>query len=992
MPSFTVYVTGGVEWFYSTLNAVAMFFNDGDLIREVALMGGMIAVATGAWHWIQKQLGSNMLKTNSWVEHGIAMAIAVAIGFAPARVVIQDVYDDMSAAPVDNVPLIFAVPAAIFSGISYNVFKAVDTTFASTSGSYMSISDQGFATPLSLLFAMRGGLESTAPDLAKSLTNYMLDCSRNSAINSRGVATDTNLFQYLMDNGRDQGLTQTYIQSGGGGTVTALNNAASVSCAQAKSLLEQRFDVFETGGKMSDVNRLINFNVRQAAHGRATSSTTYDYSQYENAFNQLLGFTGQTAQQFMRTGLIRNLVNDTYRCANESYSQAQFVNCTQVQHDAMEAYKVDATAAGSLFTKTMFPAMILLQMMFFAFGVIIFLYGLIRGAGVVTYLGKYMLFGAWVFSWLPFVAIINAFIQWMVIEKISALPKAGLTSESYRTYMYDVLSTNLATASDMLAATPLLTLGLLTGSAYAVAGIANRLSARDYVDESQAAPRTGTVQPMVQTAPEHQGNMATGVQSAGFVPRQFSADFSSRETERSAYEQMAEKQWSQLRAAGDVHSRMVTDLSGQTISNGDTVTNALSRDRVSSVGYRAVDSYAEGNGMSTKDANAVKAALDANLGVGASTPGGTGPSASIGIGAKGEASYQAEANFSADQKNALEKARSQMLSYTNKAVAQASDAVTTLGGTTGADTRQSIDRYEQSRGEAEKAQESYTRTKELGNSVGGSVSISSEKLGSMIEADAQKGSGGYSWARNIHDRYQQLSGDIGASKAEALRSEQWNALTGNGSSYLRGADSMAELAVIQKFDQGFYNNRIAEATGLTAVSGNAAENSGVGSRAAGVVVSNDVGGADGALQGLPKATGMRSAQGRIISASDNAVDNGNIMGGRGANDQALEGQFNQLGGKARTVGNSSAAVENAAGHMADKTSRMFHQKHNEPLANTLDRALPEQVYGNRSGQDPKQLSSRAAKGVREAENSAADAAKNGGLNVDMSGSTDVPKI
>src|SRR5690606_30288782 len=229
-------------------------------------MGAMFAIITGAGQFIQKHVGSEQIRTHTWVEHGLMMAIAVALGFAPTRCIVQDIYGDHTATAVDNVPLIVSAPAAIFSGISYEVFKAMDTALQSAAGSYMSVSDQGFATPLKLLFAMRGGLEKSAPDLARSFQNYLLDCSKNSTINSRALATTPDLFRYLIENGRDTGLVETYIAPGPGGTTQSLSTAAVVSCSQAKALLQQRFDVFESGAGagQSDIERLINYNIQTA--------------------------------------------------------------------------------------------------------------------------------------------------------------------------------------------------------------------------------------------------------------------------------------------------------------------------------------------------------------------------------------------------------------------------------------------------------------------------------------------------------------------------------------------------------------------------------------------------------------------------------------------------------------------------------------------------------------------------------------------------------
>ena len=909
MPNFTIYVTGGVEWFYATLNAVAMFFNDGDLIWAVALMGALFAIITGAWFYIQKNLGSGLLRTHTWIEHAVMMAIALAIGFVPTRVTIQNIYGDMNATPVDNVPLVLSLPAAIFSGVSYEVFNAFDTAFQSTSGSYMSVSDQGFATPLKLLFAMRGGLEKTSNDLAASFQYYLVDCTKNSAINSRGIATSPALFQYLIDNGRDTGLTRTLIDSSGsptGGT-SSLSTPVPVSCAQAKVLLQQRFDVFENGSGAgdSDVNRLINYNVRAADHGASAGTGGYTYASYQDSFNHLLGFTGQSAQQFMRTALIRNLVNDTYRCANSAYSEAAFTNCTQIQNDAMEAYKVDAAAGANLFTKTMFPAMTLLQLMFFAFGVIIFLYGLLKGAGVVMYLAKYFVFGLWVFSWLPCVAVINAFIQWMVEDKIQQLPAAGLTSENYATYMYDVLSTNLATASDMLAATPLLTLGILTGSAYAIAGVANRLSARDYVDESQAAPRTGTVQPMVQTTPLQTSNQYTGLQSSDFETPKFSVSDALHHVEESAHAQSIASQVSQMRAAERFVGASVQEIGGGS--------------------WTAVDgrTYSLQNMNSFEEAEKVAMQVAQQRGYSADTR------AEIGAGFKklalGVSAAEVYRNTeSADAREALSRGIDAGTRYAENYVAQANDQYAARGGTLSEDVRRASDTYQDQRQRATQDRAEWRSVASRSRDASLSKPIAAPAFGQALAEDEVKGTAGHGWTHRISDRFAQLGREFSPDTLRAQKSRQLDYLTRNGKTQLPEQDTIAEFLAVRTFDQKFGSEILGEIVAAPAISADYDSNAGIGHAAQGVGVSAEGLGISvpsavaqtGATHGIAAATDM---QDRVAVTDDIAAGGAGIRGGL---DQARDEQNAQV---SRTGGRQSLTNIDTA---ADQTERTWltHQQ------------------------------------------------------------------
>ncbi|MFC4296864.1 conjugal transfer protein TraG N-terminal domain-containing protein [Castellaniella hirudinis] len=846
MPNLTVYVTGGVDYFYSVLNGVAMVFGSGTLIWSAALMGAMFAIMTGAWHYIQKNIGSGMIKTHTWTEHALMMSIAVALGFAPTRVTLQSVYGDQSVAVVDNVPLVLAAPAAIFSGVSYEIFKVLDTALASTSGSYMSVSDKGFATPLNLLFAMRGGLERTSGDFAKSFQNYLLDCTKNTAINAQALATNPDLFQYLIDNGRNTGLVETYIGAGAGNTTTSLPTAAVVSCSQAKDLLARRFDIFETGNgsNQSDVNRLINNNVKDAQRGAAGGVDHWTYADYQDSFNHLLGFTGQSAQQFMRTALVRNLVNDTYRCANSAYANSAFVNCTQLQHDSMEAYKIDSAASASLFTKTMFPAMVLLQMLFFAFGVVIFLYGLLKGAGIVGYLAKYFVFGLWVFSWLPFVAVINAFIQWQVEEKIRQLPAAGLTSENYATYMYDVLSTNLAMASDMLAATPLLTLGLLTGSAYAMAGWANRLSARDYVDESQAAPRTGAVQPLVQTTAVQTSNQLTGSQSADYEAPKFSVSDSLRHVEESAHAQSLNSQVAQMRAAERYVGSAVQELGGGSWTSSDGRAHSLQR----------MDTLHESEGV------ALQIAQDRGYGADVRAEISAGFKA-LGSGTSAAEVYRS--TESAEAREALSKGIHAGTQYADQYVTQAQDQYAARGGILSDDTSRASDSYQDQKQRATQDREEWKAVSSRTRDASWKRELSAPSFGRAVEEDSAMGTSGHNWARRINERYRELAAENSSEAAGAVYSAQLAYLTRNGKSQLPGQDEVAQWLTVQRYDQGFASQILGEVAAVPAVAADHGRNAGIGDDVRGLAVS-----AAGLGTSVPSAVAQTGAVHGLRSAAD----------------------------------------------------------------------------------------------------------------------------
>lgn len=355
-------------------------------------LGALFAIITGAWHAMSKNLGSGLMRSHSWLEHAVALVLVTAFAFVPTRVVIQDIYGDQNATPVDNVPLLLAAPATVFSSVGYDSFRYLDTWFQSTTGSAMSVSENGFVTPLKLMLSIRSDMERVAPELYKSWFNYISDCTPNSTIATGLMNQSKDVANYLWVNGNDSGFVDTYIAASGNQVTTA----QMVTCNVAKERLAGRMDLLTVTGSgpnaMSDIDRLINNNMREEKQG-VTKRWSYanDFVPAFNTYALMMGNAGQSAQEYMRNSLMRNVVVDAFRCAKSNMSENAKMLCTQAQHDAIEQFKVDSAGMGTWFTNFMLPLMTMLQLFFFAYSVIALLYAVLRGAGAMSFLAKYVL-------------------------------------------------------------------------------------------------------------------------------------------------------------------------------------------------------------------------------------------------------------------------------------------------------------------------------------------------------------------------------------------------------------------------------------------------------------------------------------------------------------------------------------------------------------------------------------------------------------------------
>ncbi|MBU2766704.1 conjugal transfer protein TraG [Acidithiobacillus ferrivorans] len=139
----------------------------------------------------------------------------------------------------------------------------------------------------------------------------------------------------------------------------------------------------------------------------------------------------------------------------------------------MAAQEANNAGAASAFEANVIPMMTILQFLFFALAplvaVVIAFMGA-QGAGIYM---KYVMFGIWTQSWLPVVAIINDYAQYISQNSFTNMISAttpGSTNPAVLTHfvlmpqVFSAAQLALSNANMMVSMTPILTLAILTGS------------------------------------------------------------------------------------------------------------------------------------------------------------------------------------------------------------------------------------------------------------------------------------------------------------------------------------------------------------------------------------------------------------------------------------------------------------------------------------------------------------------------------------------------
>lgn len=523
--ALTIYTLGDIPTFTAVLNAVAMVFQSGAFtgpglgLGAAAGLGllvslGVMLLAGGAIAMLQGGGGAG-----NWAIL-LVLIIVYSVSTQKVTLNIEDYYTG-TATTVANVPFGVAVPGALISSVTRSVADKMEVAFSTVDGNYISLSNDGFASPLQLMLSMRGGkygLPDADPFLTANIKIFVLDCVAGNA----GFDADAYAKQNIPGVGNPIAyITQPGVYRTGLTVIFSKASPAGIgsACTDAAINIQNKMNAFVGPGAAAPIAGYLNANMNKKAGPNTAVPNKYSADDIVALHGKMInGVWGasQTAQDFMITALTSGQISDSYNCSLANSSLATYNQCTMTMTQAMEQWKIDSAGGATGFSKAMQSAMNILLAMFFGFAPLIFIFMMMAGAQGLGILVKYAFFGIWSQSWLPFAVVINYIGQVMVKNEFTRLAAAapnGLNPATVPAF-YDALSIKLAVISDMLAAVPLISMALLSGSVYGLTQVANNMG-KDKVDEKGAAPNvqeTGAVTrvgPAMNVGSRSEGNART---------------------------------------------------------------------------------------------------------------------------------------------------------------------------------------------------------------------------------------------------------------------------------------------------------------------------------------------------------------------------------------------------------------------------------------------------------------------------------------------------
>lgn len=517
---FKIHSIGDSAFLEAIMNAVAMLSSDGDLasLAQVGLLLGILIIFFQSVFQGAREVNISQIFV-CWLIYAMFFVPKVTVS-------IHDAYTGQDR-PVDNVPIGVAAAGSIISEVGYQITKKFETAFGLDAPhittnrfaeSLQMLNDVRRQTFNNLTFqGMNQHLGGGHVDMYKSWSNYIRECSLvkldleivtldemmtqpiEEALKFDSQVYGTRIYTNNSSNGQDLTCTEAWAD-------LMPNTTTSINSPETKSLLNKMFkeQTLDTpAGSMGTGEIDAWAAIGDGLHAmEATSTTTTKY---------VMASVIEPIYQEMASGRLQDL---------RDFTSALMIN------QAIHQRNVQWAGEQTLFMSVVRPMMTFFEGFIYAVTPIMAFIIVLGGFGIGL-AGKYLQTLIWIQLWMPVLAIINLFIYKASAREMASYTANGLDSLYSLNAAGDVLQNWIATAGMLAAATPIISLFIVTGSTYTFTTLASRIGGADHVDEKVASPDLLKRGPVAQMDAAYSGNETSGFMETGTMSTLESLNISS---------------------------------------------------------------------------------------------------------------------------------------------------------------------------------------------------------------------------------------------------------------------------------------------------------------------------------------------------------------------------------------------------------------------------------------------------------------------------------
>ncbi|TDB57936.1 conjugal transfer protein TraG N-terminal domain-containing protein [Photorhabdus khanii] len=499
MGAFSIYSIGDSAFLEQILIAVSMITGTGDFEKMVSigLLLGVLMICIQSVFQGAKQINFQQVLVG-WILY--------ACFFGPTTTVtIEDAYTGQVRV-VANVPIGVGFAGGVISNVGYTITNLFETGYGVI---VPNVTESHFSETLKLLNDVRRRAYDTGVftalnsangggyvDVRRSWNNYIRECTL--------TKVDLNLMSLdeLMNRSTDSALrfnsqlygTRLYLS-------TSDPDGADYTCTDGWVAISSATANLSSPVVVDALNSLL---------GIDTSTGDNALTKLTDSL-QAMGATTTSSIDYLKAAVLEPLY---YEAAAGRYQDLQDYGSALMVNQAIQQRNTQWAAEQSMFMTVVRPMLTFFEGFIYAITPII-AFIIVMGSFGLQLAGKYVQTILWIQLWMPVLSIINLFVHTAASNEMSSLSASGLNSMYALSSTGDVLQHWIATGGMLAAATPVISLFIVTGSTYAFTSLASKISGSDHVDEKMQTPDLLKQGPVMQSQPAYNHNQFSGAMANG---------------------------------------------------------------------------------------------------------------------------------------------------------------------------------------------------------------------------------------------------------------------------------------------------------------------------------------------------------------------------------------------------------------------------------------------------------------------------------------------
>lgn len=524
--NYIIYIYGDMNIFADLFAALSALFNPiaGGANGFVNTAGGTrgvgTAVAVAAMFALMTNLTS-YLQIGKLEPHKAIYGLAVYLVFWVPTVDTIYIADLNSAAPsstwvaVDDVPIGLATIGFGLSNISRTMNGSLqnDLSTGSVGGlTFTSVAHRGhgimentgFLSPLKALMSLRESAMMSSKRIDTNIYFFGKYCAGKAAISPTHTGIDFDQISsssdplgYLFDTTKIPNTATKKVDDFGSTTIVGCHDLANeLNGAETVPGSIRHFVRFGPNANAAKFRGITIENNQSLLSSTVPINSANVDNTFTNELGRVLGSLG-VAQSIQLHNFMRLRVKIAEHSSNLSDTTVDSYSMVMSQN--LDTARMQAAVQGENFLHWSFSAMTGLLFLFYALFPLIGVVMVAKGGKAIEFLGSYIIFGLWVYSWQTIAIIINYWSTSNFMQYANILNNYQTMSIDMVELYINAASDAVAVGSNLLASVPLITYAVLTGSMFAMTQLSSVATPKGDVGRSvdNHVPALGTNKPLV---------------------------------------------------------------------------------------------------------------------------------------------------------------------------------------------------------------------------------------------------------------------------------------------------------------------------------------------------------------------------------------------------------------------------------------------------------------------------------------------------------------